>query len=640
MSLLMEALKKAELAKKKALTDQNAANQDPVSSLAGEENSTDLHDETLSVDIEHNLLDVPSELGINEDELELELEKMLDGNNDTSHSEILLDDDKVVTSEKVKADELQLIDDVSPNNDNAAENEVPARNIEEDRFENALFSDDADESSSKVAIESNTIDYPYPDQAETLQDLTATTNDDVSGTDVVEKPSPDLSETIPDSGKKQSLEMTEKLAGVRARDQLFSGSKGNNDHLDKVEITATDNIEKQNEVPEKIPEKIDNEIKVDPFSATISSASASTKFKTKFPKKNNGKRNIVSIAVLSVSLIGAAFAYIYMDNQLQSFSTGVVQLMPVNQDLETGLNTTGDEQQKDDSLLEENNVVGVESKTTLLTPHDVSDLNPQVLPRTPRVPVKVSSTSKSLVEATPQKTPIKKPVVPVSSNRSAVEKKTIAKANNNAAKSKPVSITHENVVDETYELLLDAYNDFNNEKYDAAKEKYQKVLQQSEENRDALLGLAAISARNNNINSAQDYYSRLLRKNKHDSVALAGLVEIVGKMDPLAAESELKTLVSRESGAAYLHFALGNVYVAQQRWADAQASYFIAAKIDKISADYAYNLAVSLDMLGESKPAAEYYRKALALSKEGKALFDSKIVSDRLLSLQNSSGVK
>jgi len=645
MSLLMEALKKAELAKKKALTDQQAANQDTVYSLADNEERADFQDESSPVEMEHNLLDVPSELGINEDELELELEKMLDVNNDAVHSEKLLDDsDKGMHSKKMNSDELQLLDhDVSSVDDNHSTIEGSTQDVEEEheteRFENVSLSDD---SLPNVPIESNSIDYPYPDEAENKlnqddreakQDLTATPSDDVSTSEIAENSSLDLSDINLTSPKKSSPGLNEKLEEVRARDQIFSGANKNN--LDNAGTTTIIDVEKQNEVKNKVGSKV----KDDPFVAAISSSSSSANFNTKNPKKYSSKRNIISLGVLSVILIGAVVAYMYLEDQLQSFSTGVVQPTPVNQDLEIGLNNVDDEQE-DESLLKSNSA------------NDVSNqVLPAQVPKIPKVPVKVGSASKSLVNNTQQKPPSKtaiknnvtsnkKPVVPALGSGSEVQKQKKLKTNTKAINKKPVSISRTNEVDETYQLLLEAYNDFNNGKYEAAKEKYQKVLQQSEDNRDALLGLAAISVRNNNINSAQVYYSQLLRKNKHDSVALAGLVDIVGKMDPLAAESELKTLLSREAGAAYLHFALGNVYVAQQRWADAQASYFIASSIDKGSADYAYNLAVSLDMLGESKQAVQYYEKALALSKEGRALFDPKVVADRLSLLQNSSGVK
>ncbi len=688
MSLLMEALKKAELAKKKALSDQDSANQDSVISLANNEERADLQDGSSSVEIEKNVLDVSSELEVNEDELELELEKMLDDNHDDIDSEKILDgSNETIKSEIIKTEGLQLLDDdVESVNDEFSPIEAQSRDIEEkntdtDQFENLSLSNDSLPNSSN---EPNTMDYPYPDQeeqkrnqdvGETQQDLTVTPSDDVSGIESILEFSPVVDDNNLANDNELTPGMKEKLEEIKARDRLYSSANKDIENTNKEESEAVD-IEKQQEEKhkeekykeEKYKEENDkkrNKAKGDPFTAEISSASTSSLSKTRTTNRFKNKRTIVNASIMSVIVIGAVVAYIYLEDQLQSFSTEIVQPVSLNEDFETGLNNSSDGQSDESSIAENNDLSSVESSAKQLITNSARDLIHQALPvqvhKTPKVPVKVNSAAKSLRENLLQKSALKNTtqngsssnkntVVSALVSESGIQKKKIVKTNSIAKKisnnknsvnhKKSVTISRSNTVDKTYQLLLEAYNDLNDGKLNAASEKYERVLQQSEENRDALLGLAAISVRNNNINSAQDYYSRLLRKNKHDSVALAGLVDIVGKMDPLAAESELKTLLSRESGAAYLHFALGNVYVTQQRWADAEASYFIASNIDKGSADYAYNLAVSLDMLGESNQAAQYYKKALALSKDGRSLFDPQVVTDRLLSLQNSSGIK
>ncbi|HUX26097.1 MAG TPA: tetratricopeptide repeat protein, partial [Burkholderiales bacterium] len=69
------------------------------------------------------------------------------------------------------------------------------------------------------------------------------------------------------------------------------------------------------------------------------------------------------------------------------------------------------------------------------------------------------------------------------------------------------------------------------------------------------------------------------------------------------------------------------------RWAEAQQAYFRAYAGNPEYPDFAYNLAVSLDQLHQSKPALEYYRRALALAKDHPATFDQAQVSKRVSQL-------
>ena len=95
----------------------------------------------------------------------------------------------------------------------------------------------------------------------------------------------------------------------------------------------------------------------------------------------------------------------------------------------------------------------------------------------------------------------------------------------------------------------------------------------------------------------------------------------------------MKFELARAPDSAPLRFALGNQLANQGRWDEAQQAYFDAFSADAGNADYAYNLAVSLDQLNQSKQAAAYYRKALDLAKGRKASFRSSDISTRLTEL-------
>src|SRR5690349_8848485 len=171
-------------------------------------------------------------------------------------------------------------------------------------------------------------------------------------------------------------------------------------------------------------------------------------------------------------------------------------------------------------------------------------------------------------------------------------------------------------------LVEQGYQAFQRNDLTAARDSYQRALAREPRSRDALLGLAAIDLRNGELESAESRYLKLLEIDPRDSQAVAGLVTLRGRLDPVASESRLKTLLATQPEAAHLHFSLGNQYAQQSRWNEAQAAYFKAYSIDPENADYAFNLAVSLDQLRQKKPALEYYQRALALATKRPATFD------------------
>src|SRR5258706_1255100 len=170
-------------------------------------------------------------------------------------------------------------------------------------------------------------------------------------------------------------------------------------------------------------------------------------------------------------------------------------------------------------------------------------------------------------------------------------------------------------------LVEQAYQAFQRNDLASARENYQRALAREPTNRDALLGLAAIDVRNGQLSSAEARYLKLLEIDPRDSHAVANLITLRGQLDPVASESRLKTLIATQPEAALLHFSLGNQYAQQSRWAEAQSAYFKAYSVDPENADYAFNLAVSLDQLHQGKLALEYYRRALALTEKRAASF-------------------
>jgi Tfp pilus assembly protein PilF len=167
-----------------------------------------------------------------------------------------------------------------------------------------------------------------------------------------------------------------------------------------------------------------------------------------------------------------------------------------------------------------------------------------------------------------------------------------------------------------------------------ARTDYQQALRDDPGNRDALLGLAAIDMRTGRHESAEATYLRLLQADPNDAHAQASLIALRGaQLDPLATESRVKNLLAADPGANVLHFTLGNQLAQQGRWPEAQQEYFKAFAAYPENADFAYNLAVSLDHLRQPKLALEYYQRALALAERRGASFDLDAVRTRAAQL-------
>lgn len=179
-------------------------------------------------------------------------------------------------------------------------------------------------------------------------------------------------------------------------------------------------------------------------------------------------------------------------------------------------------------------------------------------------------------------------------------------------------------------LLAAAYEAYVAGELEAARQLYLKQLQIDPTSKDVLLGLAAIATRMQQPLQAKQYYQQILEMDPRDASAVAGLAGLGWMNDSSQTESRIKTLLAQQPDAASLHFMLGNHYTGQSRWAEAQQSYFRAFSIEPVNADYAFNLAVSLDHLGQGRLAREYYGKALKLSGITPASFDREQVSKRL----------
>ncbi len=168
----------------------------------------------------------------------------------------------------------------------------------------------------------------------------------------------------------------------------------------------------------------------------------------------------------------------------------------------------------------------------------------------------------------------------------------------------------------------------------SARAHYQDMLRDEPANRDALLGMAAIEVRANRLEQAAGYYQNVLQISPRDPYAQAGLMALRAQMtDPVQTESRVKSLLASDPEAQILYFALGNQYSQQGRWPEAQQAYFKAYSAEPENPDFAYNLAVSLDHVGQPKLALEYYRRALSLAQQRSSSFEQTLARSRVQQL-------
>lgn len=189
-----------------------------------------------------------------------------------------------------------------------------------------------------------------------------------------------------------------------------------------------------------------------------------------------------------------------------------------------------------------------------------------------------------------------------------------------------------------HDLLLRAYDAYQSGDIATAEAAYRRALARAPASRDALLGFAATAVRKGDYAAALESYTTLLSLDPNDDLALAGMAGLQQHAQGAPAdESQIRRLLLRRPDSAQLHFALGNFYSAAADWPKAQSAYFDAHRYDSQNPDYAYNLAVSLEHLGQPATALRYYQLALTLSERREPNFDPAQAAARVSVLQAQS---
>ena len=183
--------------------------------------------------------------------------------------------------------------------------------------------------------------------------------------------------------------------------------------------------------------------------------------------------------------------------------------------------------------------------------------------------------------------------------------------------------------------LVAAYQAFQAGEDAAAQAAYRRVLQADVRNTDALLGMAAIAMRQGRGNDAMGWYGKVLEIEPRNSFAQSAMATLLGQADPVSSESRIRNLIALQPEAAHLHAALGSLYAEHSQWSQAQQAFFEAHRLDAANPEHAFNLAISLDQLGKTALALQYYRQTLnLLGNRSVAAIDRATLESRIVQLQ------
>lgn len=223
-------------------------------------------------------------------------------------------------------------------------------------------------------------------------------------------------------------------------------------------------------------------------------------------------------------------------------------------------------------------------------------------------------------------------------NTNASTRKTIqAKPAGNSQPAGTVQLLKKSPADGVDPHLQAAYQAFTAGDFSLAQQQYRTVLQADIRNVDALLGMAAIAQRQNRVADANGWYQKVLEIEPRNTTAQTAMANMAVNDDAVTTQSRLKSMIAEQPNNANLHATLGNVYAEKNQWSSAQEAYFNASKLAPDNADYAFNLAVSLEQLRKPKLAYVQYLRALDLRNANNATSPDKAVLEariRALSAQ------
>lgn len=192
-------------------------------------------------------------------------------------------------------------------------------------------------------------------------------------------------------------------------------------------------------------------------------------------------------------------------------------------------------------------------------------------------------------------------------------------------------------------LTNEGYVAYQTGNYGVSLSKYVQAYRQAPENKDALLGMAAVHTKLNQPKLAAVYYQKLkalgfdvkqeAQRNTRDD-------EMRSPNHRVDLNDALAQLKSTPNDAR-LNFSVANLFAKKRDWAQAQTYYFKAHQYNPSNPNYVFNLAVSLEHIGQPKAALTFYQKTRALMANTPSTINPMTVAKRLdeLSVKVDSGM-
>jgi len=190
-----------------------------------------------------------------------------------------------------------------------------------------------------------------------------------------------------------------------------------------------------------------------------------------------------------------------------------------------------------------------------------------------------------------------------------------------------------NKTDHKEHLLFLGFQAWQQGELKEAEQVYRQVLENSPQQRDALLGLLAVSQMNGgDLSVVIGLVEQLSQGYPQDLEVRLALDKWLVEGSRLASltETELKMASQGYAHSAGFSFQLGLRYAEQQRWSEARSAFYDAVSQEPQNLGYQLNLAISYDRLGKLALAIEHYQKTLELLNHGISDSSDASMMDRL----------
>ncbi len=244
--------------------------------------------------------------------------------------------------------------------------------------------------------------------------------------------------------------------------------------------------------------------------------------------------------------------------------------------------------------------------------------------------------SAPVTDATPSNPQSKAPAPAKAAKQAPVVKAKPAAKKQVASQRQPITILKGAPKKDLMSATIDeAYEAYTSGEYELAERKYRDALAIDPLNRDAILGSAAIHMTQQKYREALNLYQRQLTRDPQDEYAHAGILSIASaEVSSPELLSRVNDLLKTYPNAGHLHFLKGRLLSQRFRWAAAQVSFFNAWSQQPERADYAYNLAISLDHINQRAEALKFYQRARHANTSTLSQADIAAISKRIAQLE------